>query len=129
MSHEITPTVAERPWRERDGRTVLLAHRRSGHAGLHFPPLPPTSPLAEGCELVELTSTPRLYSFTVVHASPKAGKPPQALGLADFAEGVRVFARLDYPQKRRPAIGDALQLCLAETDSGPIYVFRPEHAA
>ncbi|MFJ3050381.1 Zn-ribbon domain-containing OB-fold protein [Pseudomonas nitroreducens] len=127
--HEAAPNVAEQPWRERDGRVVLLASRRAGHAGLHFPPLPETSPLREGSELVELDSTPRLYSFTVVHFSPKANKPPQPLGLADFPEGLRVFARLDYPAGRRPRIGEALSLCLVESDSGPIYAFRPQEDA
>ncbi|MCJ1878043.1 OB-fold domain-containing protein [Pseudomonas nitroreducens] len=127
--HEATPSVAEQPWRERDGRVVLLASRRAGHAGLHFPPLPETSPLREGGELVELDSTPRLYSFTVVHFSPKANKPPQPLGLADFPEGLRVFARLDYPAGRQPRIGEALSLCLVESDSGPIYAFRPQEDA
>lgn len=127
--HEAAPNVAQQPWRERDGRVVLLASRRAGHAGLHFPPLPETSPLREGSELVELDSTPRLYSFTVVHFSPKANKPPQPLGLADFPEGLRVFARLDYPAGRRPRIGDALSLCLVESDSGPIYAFRPQEDA
>lgn len=129
-SHNETPRgVAEQPWRERAGRLVLLASRRAGHAGLHFPPLPESSPLQAGSELVEVESTPRLYSFTVVHFSPKANKPPQPLGLADFAEGLRVFARLDYPEGRRPRIGEALQLCLVTGDDGPIYAFRPQEDA
>ncbi|MGE9764752.1 MULTISPECIES: Zn-ribbon domain-containing OB-fold protein [Pseudomonadaceae] len=126
---EAVPGIAEQPWRERDGRLVLLATRRRGHAGLHFPPLPETSPLRDGSELVELDSSPRLYSFTVVHFSPKANKPPQPLGLADFPEGLRVFARLDYPAGRLPRIGDALCLCLVDSDSGPIYAFRPQEDA
>lgn len=129
VPHEASPGVAEQPWRERDGRLVLLASRRAGHAGLHFPPLPETSPLREGSELVEIGSQPRLYSFTVVHFSPKANKAPQPLGLADFAEGLRVFARLDYPPGRRPRIGEALSLCLVESDNGPIYAFRPQEDA
>ena len=123
----VSPSV--QPWRLRgDGRPVLLACRRAGHAGLHFPPLPETSPLFADCELLELDGNPSLYSFTVVHFSPKANKPPQALGLVDYAEGLRVFARLDYPQDRRPRIGEALRLCLVQGDDGPIYAFAPEHA-
>ncbi|WP_152223734.1 OB-fold domain-containing protein [Pseudomonas sp. SCB32] len=127
--HELAPSVAEQPWRDRDGRVVLLAQRRPGHPGLHFPPLPETSPLHGQCELVEVESTPRLYSFTVVHSSPKANKAPQPLGLADYPEGLRVFARLDYPAGRRPRIGEALSLCLVQTDNGPIYAFRPQEDA
>ncbi|MGH8807566.1 MAG: Zn-ribbon domain-containing OB-fold protein [Noviherbaspirillum sp.] len=121
------PTASEQPWRERDGRTVLLACRRSGHEGLHFPPLPPTSPLFADSEIVEVDSTPVLYSFTIVHSSPKANKPPQPLGFADFPEGLRVFARLEYPQGRRPVIGEPLRLFITETDAGPIYAFQPLH--
>lgn len=125
FSNTQQPDPSQQPWRERDGRLVLLASRRQGHAGLHFPPLPATSPLLEGSELVEVTSNPVLYSFTVFHANPKANRPPQALGLADFAEGLRVFARLDYPQERRPRIGETLRLCLVDSDEGPIYAFQP----
>ncbi|QRY77933.1 OB-fold domain-containing protein [Pseudomonas sp. PDNC002] len=126
---ETTPGIAERPWREVGGRVVLLASRRAGHPGLHFPPLPETSPLRDGSELVELDSPVRLYSYTIVHSSPKANKPPQPLGLADFDEGLRVFARLEYPADRRPRIGDILVLCLVQTDNGPIYAFRPQEGA
>ncbi len=64
-----------------------------------------------------------------MHFSPKANKPPQPLGLADFPEGLRVFARLDYPAGGQPRIGEALSLCLVESDSGPIYAFRPQEDA
>jgi uncharacterized OB-fold protein len=118
----------ERPWREREGRIRLLACRRPGRDALHFPPLPATSPLAAGAELVELSPTGTLYSFTVVHASPKANKAPVSLGLVDFADGVRVFARLDYPEGRRPAIGERLEAFVTVADAGEIYAFRPERA-
>ena len=124
-TQDTTPAASEQPWRERDGRTVLLACRRKGHEGLHFPPLPPTSPLFADSELVELDSTPILYSFTIVHSSPKANKAPQPLGLVDYPEGQRVFARLDYPQGRQPRIGEPLSLSITATETGPIYVFSP----
>ena len=118
--------ACEQPWFERDGHTVLLAARRKNHAGLHFPPLPASSPLAADFEIVELDSTPTLYSFTIVHSSPKANKAPAPLGLADFPEGLRVFGRLDFPADRRPVIGEPLRVCIAQTDNGPIYAFRPQ---
>ncbi|SFN02736.1 Zn-ribbon domain-containing OB-fold protein [Variovorax sp. OV329] len=118
------PAPFQQPWRERDGRTVLLAARLAGRHGLHFPPLPPTSPLLAGGEIVEIDSTPTLYSFTVVHASPKAGKPPMALGLADFPEGLRVFGRLVYPEGRAPRIGDRLSPCVTQADDGLVYAFE-----
>ncbi|MCY1402978.1 hypothetical protein D3C76_398410 [compost metagenome] len=124
-TQDTSPSAAEQPWRQDGERSVLLACRRKGHDGLHFPPLPPSSPLFADCEIVEIDSTPLLYSFTVVHSSPKLNKAPQPLGLADFPEGLRVFARLDYPQGRRPRIGEPLRLVIGESDSGPIYVFQP----
>ncbi|MCP6335838.1 OB-fold domain-containing protein, partial [Klebsiella pneumoniae] len=46
-----------------------------------------------------------LYSFTVIHPSPKTGLAPFALVYADFPEDVRVFGRLDLPEGARPEIG------------------------
>ncbi|HSC85577.1 MAG TPA: OB-fold domain-containing protein [Pseudomonas sp.] len=125
VTQDSTPSAAVQPWREHDGRLVLLACRRAGHAHLHFPPFPQISPLLASSEIVEVGSTPVLYSFTIVHSSPKANKPPQPLGFADFPEGLRVFARLDYPQGRRPLIGESLRLCIVESDAGQIYAFQP----
>lgn len=117
-------SASENPWREQEGRAVLLAYRQRGGRAVYFPPLPLSSPQIDRTELVSLSGTPTLYSFTVMHPSPKTGKPSMPLGLADYPEGVRVFGRLIYPEGQRPAIGDALKACLIETDSGPIYAFE-----
>jgi uncharacterized OB-fold protein len=118
--------ASEQPWCERDGTVVLLASRIRQRKALHFPPLPATSPLAAGSELVELRGTPRLYSFTIVHASPKVNQPPQALGQVDFPEGVRVFGRIEMPGGRRPVIGEPLQAFIQQGPDGAIYAFRPQ---
>jgi uncharacterized protein len=118
-----------RPWRIEEGRAVLLAYRRMNSDAVFFPPLPPTSPQSATTALVPLTGTPTLYSFTVMHPSPKTGKPPVPLGFADFPEGVRIFGRLIYPEGRRPAIGDALQPCLIDTQDGEIYAFELKGAS
>lgn len=120
-----TPCASVQPWREQDGRTVLLAGRRKGKQALHFPPLPRTSPLAADSEIVALQGTPTLFSFTVMHHSPKAGLPPVTLGYADFPEGVRIFGRLIYPADRRPLIGEPLRACLVPAPDGDIYAFEP----
>ncbi|HXZ09720.1 MAG TPA: OB-fold domain-containing protein [Paraburkholderia sp.] len=117
------PNTAEKPWRVEDGRVVLLAYRRRNRDALYFPPLPSSSPHRGNTETVDLAGTPTLYSYTVMVPGPKTGKPPMPLGFADFPEGVRVFGRLLYPEGRRPAIGDALQPCLIDTDDGEIYAF------
>jgi len=114
------------PWQtQSDGRVVLLASRVGQRETLHFPPLPERSPLAAGSSLVELAGTPVLYSYTIVHSSPKANKAPQPLGQLDFPEGVRVFGRLQMPGGRRPAIGEPMQVVIEEGADGPIYAFAP----
>lgn len=116
--------ASEQPWREQDGQLVLLAYRHHGSDALHFPPLPLTSPQANETEQVALHGTPTLYSYTVMHPSPRTGLPPMPLGLADFPEGVRIFGRLVYPEGRRPAVGDTLRACLVHTAEGAIHAFE-----
>ncbi len=125
VTGDASVALSQQPWRERDGAVVLLASRIGRRETLHFPPLPETSPLAAGSELVELTGTPKLYSFTIVHSSPKANKAPQPLGHVDFPEGVRVFGRLEMPAGRRPVIGEPLRTVLQQGADGAIYAFRP----
>jgi uncharacterized protein len=124
LADEDRASLSKRPWRIENGRTVLFAYRRGASDALFFPPLPATSPRAAQTTLVPLTGTPTLYSFTVMHPSPKTGKPPMPLGFADFPEGVRIFGRLIYPQGRRPAIGDALRPCVMSTEDGDIHAFE-----
>jgi uncharacterized OB-fold protein len=86
---------------------ALLAsrHRRSGE--LVFPPLPQDSPLQAAHETVPVASIGELYSFTVIHPSPKSGEPPHALGLVDLPGPVRIFGRLLGAE--RPVIGARYQ--------------------
>jgi uncharacterized OB-fold protein len=63
-----------------------------------------------------------LYSYTIIHPSPKAGLPPFALAYADFPEDVRVFGRLEFPAGARPAIGMRLRPVRPSAGS---YVFVP----
>ena len=122
--NRVAPSL--QPWREAsDGSITLLAAQVGDRKSLHFPPLPETSPLAKSSVLVELTGTPVLYSYTIVHFNPKANKAPQTLGQIDFPEGVRVFGRIELPDGRRPVIGEPLRTALQVTADGPIYVFHP----
>lgn len=122
---DVTVAISQQPWRERDGMVFLVASRINQRKTLHFPPLSKTSPLASGSELVELTGTPTLYSYTIVHSSPKANKAPQPLGQVDFPEGVRVFGRIEMPDGRRPVIGERLRTVLQQGADGAIYAFQP----
>lgn len=104
----------------------MLASRIDGRDGLHFPPLPATSPLASSSEIVELGGTPVLYSFTIVHPGPRSSKAPVALGQVDYPEGLRIFGRIETPQGRRPVIGERLQPFLQQDVDGAIYAFRAQ---
>lgn len=117
-------SASEQPWRSRDGQVRLLAAKAGRKQSLHFPPLPPLSPLAASQEIVELGATAVLYSFTVIYPSPKSGKPPFALGYADFPEGVRVFGRIETRAGAKPRIGSRLRPVLIEIDGKAMYAFE-----
>ncbi|HEU0203874.1 MAG TPA: OB-fold domain-containing protein [Burkholderiaceae bacterium] len=102
------------------GRLLASRHRASGD--VQFPPLRPVSPLAAEYETIALSEHGVLYSYTIVHSSPKAGLPPVAIGYVDFPEGVRVFGRVRTHDAKRPRIGARLR---ATHDSGHGYVFEP----
>ncbi|SAK59641.1 hypothetical protein AWB76_02785 [Caballeronia temeraria] len=125
----IPDDYSKQPWCMQDGRPVLLAHQRIDDDALLFPPLPPKSRMAARAKLIALTGTPVLYSFTVMHASPKLGLPPTTLCFADYPEGVRVFGRLACPEGRRPVIGEKLQTRLFDTASGEIFGFELQEPA
>jgi len=124
---ETATSISQQPWRvDTDARVALLASRVGTRGTLHFPPLPERSPLAAGSVIFELTGTPVLYSYTIVHSSPKANKAPQPLGQLDFPEGVRVFGRLQMPEGRRPVIGEPMRVVIEQGADGPIYAFAPQ---
>ena len=83
---------------------ALLASRDLDSGELVFPALSADSPLAQQHETVPLVGVGEVYSFTVIHPSPKSGEAPYALGYVDLPGPVRLFGRLCG--KPRPAIGD-----------------------
>lgn len=83
---------------------VLLASRDRGTDEWVFPAVPEASPLAARHATVPVTGVGAVYSFTVIHPSPKSGQPPYVLGYVDFPGPVRIFGRLQG--KAQPAIGD-----------------------
>jgi hypothetical protein len=112
-------------WREAgaaDSRARLLASRHRASGDVQFPPLRSVSPLAAEYETIALAEQGVLYSYTIVHASPKAGMPPVAIGYVDFPEGVRVFGRVCTHDAEQPRIGSRLR---AIPDANHGYVFEP----
>ncbi|MGE7992218.1 Zn-ribbon domain-containing OB-fold protein [Pseudomonas sp. NPDC089554] len=87
-------------------RLLASCHRETGEVA--FPPLPAHSPIAHQYEPYVLQSHGTLYSFTIIHPSPKSGLAPFALGYLDLPGPVRLFGRVNA--KRRPAIGDTCQV-------------------
>lgn len=83
---------------------ALLASRDLDTGELVFPALSADSPLAARHETVPLAGVGEVYSFTVIHPSPKSGEAPYALGYVDLPGPVRLFGRLCG--KARPAIGE-----------------------
>jgi uncharacterized protein len=96
--------------------------KASGH-GI-FPRIPDGSPAANRYEPIVLSDAAVLYSYTIIHPSPKSGLAPFALAYADFPEDVRVFGRLELAEGARPAIGMRLHAVRPSADAGG-YIFVP----
>jgi uncharacterized OB-fold protein len=97
------PTQAYELW-SADSPPVLRASRDRLTDEWVFPAVPDASPLAARHQAVSVTGRGVVYSFTVIHPSPKSGLVPYALGYVDFPGPVRIFGRLQG--KDHPAIGD-----------------------
>jgi uncharacterized protein len=106
---------------EADGMTLLGARdRATGEA--RFPP-PEFLHGGQAAEPISMGVSGSLYTFTTVHP----GKAPAyALGMVDFANGLRVFGRLIWPGDATPAIGDAVRaVAFTLADGTPDYAFEP----
>lgn len=105
-------------WRS-DPEPTLLASRERFSGELVFPPIVDASPLADRHDLVPISRDGVVYSYCVIHPSPKSGQAPYALGLVDLPGPVRVFGRLEGGM--RPSIGAG---CRARPDASYGYVFE-----
>lgn len=106
-----------------DSPPDLLASREVETNEWIFPPVAEASPLARRQETVPVAGVGVVYSFTVIHPSPKSGLSPYALGYVDFPGPVRIFGRLQG--KDRPVIGDRY---LPRPDAEFGYVFEAVEA-
>lgn len=98
---------------------TLLASRNCETDERVFPAVSDASPLAACHQTVPVEGAGAVYSFTVIHPSPKTGQSPYALGYVDFPGPVRIFGRLQG--KERPAIGD-LYTPQPDADFGYVFV-------
>ena len=101
-----------------DARLVASRHRRTGE--VHFPVFRDVSPLAADHETIALSERGALYSYSIIHPSPKSGAAPFAIGYVDFPEGARVFGRIVTEPIERPRIGTPLR-AIHDAEHG--YVF------
>jgi uncharacterized OB-fold protein len=96
----------------------LTASRDKRTGELRFPPFAAGSPLAASQENVALEGRGELYSFTVIHPSPKSGAQPFALGYVNLPGPVRIFGRIR---------GDRITIgadCIAMPDAEFGYAFH-----
>jgi uncharacterized OB-fold protein len=97
----------------------LIASRDTETDERVFPAVVDHSPLAGRHESVPVEGEGVVYSYTVIHPSPKSGLQPYALGYVDFPGPVRIFGRLEGSE--RPAIGDRY---VPRADEALGYVFE-----
>lgn len=85
-----------------DGRYALRATRCRVCAQAVFPGsgICPFC-LSEHCDALPLSGDANLYSFTTLRNGPKRWAIPYAIGYADFANGVRLFAKLAAAQSEQ----------------------------
>jgi len=100
----------------------LIATRTARNPQLQFPPLE----FIHGDEAVEdvpLGPFGQLYTYTVVH--PGKDKPPYALAMVDFDQGVRAFGRLNLDGDKAPSISSIVRIVpLALPDGSLDYAFE-----
>ncbi|CAD5109965.1 Zn-ribbon domain-containing OB-fold protein [Zestomonas carbonaria] len=97
----------------------LLASRKLSSGEITFPPVSPHSPLAAQYEPLPLATEGAIYSYTVIHPSPRSGLAPFALAYLDLPGPVRIFGRVVGSE--RPAIGDTCRILRDDTFG---YVFE-----
>jgi uncharacterized OB-fold protein len=103
-----------------DARLVASRHRETGD--VQFPVFRAVSPLAAGYETIPLSESGVLYSYSIIHPSPKSGAAPFAIGYVDFPERARVFGRIVTEGEERLRIGTALR-AIPDAEHG--YAFAP----
>lgn len=109
-------------WSDAPEPTLLASRDRDSNEYV-FPAFADASPLASRHDTVAVDGVGTLYSFTVIHPSPKSGEQPYALGLVDFPGPVRIFGRLEG--KARPVIGERYE---PRADAQFGYVFVAQKA-
>lgn len=99
---------------------MLSASRQATSGEIFFPAVPTDSPLADQFQDTTLSVEGRVYSFTIMHPSPKSGLNPFVLAYVDLPGPVRLFGRINGSNSR-PFIGEKCRVVADETFG---YVFE-----
>lgn len=102
---------------------IFLASRSKSDGKGVFPRLPETSPARDLYEEAAVSGNGTLYSFTVMHPSPKTGEPPFVIGLVDYEGNTRVLGRI----RCEPAavkIGMLVRARASGDEDAPSYFFE-----
>tara|TARA_R110001599_G_scaffold97946_5_gene252199 strand:+ start:6025 stop:6378 length:354 start_codon:yes stop_codon:yes gene_type:complete len=86
----------------------LIASRLRSSGEIVFPQIPDHSPLADNYVDQHLEDVGMIYSYTVIHPSPKSGLQPFPLAYLDLPGPVRLFGRVNTT--RSPVIGDSCRV-------------------
>lgn len=87
-------------------------HRQNGE--IFFPAVIDESPLSSQFEDALLDTEGQVYSFTIMHPSPKSGLSPFVLAYVDLPGPVRLFGRL-VGSPERPVIGEKCRVIADDT--------------
>ena len=98
----------------------LHASRHHHSGDIFFPAVPAESPLSSQFDDTVLDVEGQVYSFTIMHPSPKSGLPPFVLAYVDLPGPVRLFGRL-IGSPEHPAIGEKCRVIADDTFG---YVFQ-----
>ncbi|AHZ73132.1 MULTISPECIES: Zn-ribbon domain-containing OB-fold protein [Pseudomonas] len=102
----------------------LHASRHHHNGEIFFPSVPDDSPLSNQFDDTVLDVEGQVYSFTIMHPSPKSGLAPFVLAYVDLPGPVRLFGRL-IGTPGVPAIGEKCRVIADDTYG---YVFQSQEA-
>ncbi|MDB6143629.1 MAG: lipid-transfer protein [Pseudomonas sp.] len=91
----------------------LLASRQRLSDEIFFPAVTAESPLSHQFEAHAQFTEGELYSYTIMHPSPKSGQPPFVLAYLNLPGPLRLFGRVRGSE--RPQIGQRCRVVADET--------------
>lgn len=127
MTHQKSNLVGEENFAPPRLQHVYAAKDKRRNT-LHFPTIPTECPSAQYYSEVPLSGDGILYSYTVLHFSPKQNKDPVTVLMVDSKEGVRLFGRLEGAEKIELKIGMKVEIKsnINSDEGNETYFFVPK---